>query len=376
MTPDALGILQVTAPGDFGGRETVVADLSAALRERGHRVTVLAVLDEGTDAGTHPFVTALRSEEVEVRSVTLPPRAYRAEARAIRQAARDSKAGIVHSHGYRTDVVAALSGAVPGARLVSTAHGYTGGGRKNRLYERLQAAAWRRFGAVIAVSEPLVKELHRRGLDPRRVRLIPNAWRGDARSVDRPEARRRLGIESDARVVGWVGRITQEKGPDVALDAFARLAAREGAEAQQHFVGEGRLRPELESRAAALGLAERVHWHGAVASAARLFPAFDVLLLSSHTEGTPMVLFEAMAASVPIVATSVGGVPDVLGPGGGWLVPPRSPAALAAALEEALTSPVEAHSRVARATDRLNAKYAVGPWVDAHLALYRELAES
>jgi glycosyltransferase involved in cell wall biosynthesis len=285
-------------------------------------------------------------------------------------------AGVVHSHGYRTDVVAALSGAVPGARLVSTAHGYTGGGRKNRLYERLQAAAWRRFGAVIAVSEPLVQELHRRGLDPRRVRLIPNAWRGDARSVDRPEARRRLGIESDARVVGWVGRITQEKGPDVALDAFARLAAREGAPAQLHFVGEGRLRPELESRAAALGLAERVHWHGAVAGAARLFPAFDVLLLSSHTEGTPMVLFEAMAASVPIVATSVGGVPDVLGPGGGWLVPPRSPDALAAALEEALTSPVEAHSRVARATDRLNAKYAVGPWVDAHLALYRELAES
>ena len=376
MTPDALGILQVTAPGRFGGRETVVADLSAALHERGHRVTVLAVLDEGTDAGTHPFVQALRSEELAVRSVTLPPRAYGAEARAIREAVRDSDADIVHSHGYRTDVVAALSRAVPGARLVSTAHGYTGGGRKNRLYERLQAAAWRRFGAVIAVSEPLVQELLRRGLDPRRVRLIPNAWRGGARSLDRSEARRRLGIDSDARVVGWVGRMTQEKGPDVALAAFARLAAREGAPAQLHFVGEGRLRPELESRATALGMTERVHWHGALTGAGRLFPAFDVLLLSSHTEGTPMVLFEAMAASVPIVATSVGGVPDVLGSGSAWLVPPRSPDELAAALGEVLDSPAESRSRAARAMTRLHTKYAVGPWVDAHVALYREVLEA
>jgi len=376
VTPDALGILQVTAPGRFGGRETVVADLSAALHERGHRVTVLAVLDEGTDAGTHPFVQALRSEELAVRSVTLPPRAYGAEARAIREAVRDSDADIVHSHGYRTDVVAALSRAVPGARLVSTAHGYTGGGRKNRLYERLQAAAWRRFGAVIAVSEPLVQELLRRGLDPRRVRLIPNAWRGGARSLDRSEARRRLGIDSDARVVGWVGRMTQEKGPDVALAAFARLAAREGAPAQLHFVGEGRLRPELESRATALGMTERVHWHGALTGAGRLFPAFDVLLLSSHTEGTPMVLFEAMAASVPIVATSVGGVPDVLGSGSAWLVPPRSPDELAAALGEALASPAESRSRAARAMTRLQTKYAVGPWVDAHVALYREVLEA
>lgn len=350
-----------------------MSDLSVALHEHGHRVTVLAVLDEGTDPENHPFVAALRSEDVEVRSVTLPPRSYGAEARAIREAVRDSRAAIVHSHGYRTDVVAALSRAVPGGSLVSTAHGYTGGGRKNRLYERLQASAWRRFDAVIAVSEPLVQELHRRGLDPRRVRLIPNAWRGDADSMNRPEARGRLGIDSDATVIGWVGRISPEKGPDLALDAFSRLAAREGVGAQLHFIGEGRRRPELESRAAALGLAERVHWHGAVTGAARLFPAFDVLLLSSHTEGTPMVMFEAMAASIPIVATSVGGVPDVLGPDGGWLVPPGSADALADALGEALDSRTESRSRAGRATARLRTKYAVGPWVDAHVALYREV---
>jgi len=376
VTPDALSILQVTAPGRFGGRETVVADLSAELHERGHRVAVLAVLDEGTDAGTHPFVATLRRAGVEVRTAVLAPRAYGAEARAIREAVRDARCEVVHSHGYRTDVVAALTRAGSGTKLVSTAHGYTGGGWKNRLYERLQAAAWRRFGAVVAVSEPLVQELIRRGLDPRRVRLIPNAWRGGAGLIDRSEARARLGIDPEAKVVGWVGRLTREKGPDIALDAFARLQPGGEAPAQLHFVGDGRLRSELETQAAALGLTERVRWHGAIPDVARLYPAFDLLMLSSRTEGTPMVLFEAMASSVPIVATSVGGVPDVLGSRGGWSVPPGSPDALAGALADALASPVEARERAAQATIRLETRYAVGPWVDAHLALYREVRES
>ena len=376
MISDALSILHVTAPGRFGGRETVVADLATALAERGHRVSVLAVLDEGTDAETHPFVATLRRAGIEVRTALIAPRAYGAEARAIREAVRDARSEVVHSHGYRTDVVAALTRAGPGTKLVSTAHGYTGGSWKNRLYEHLQAAAWRRFSAVVAVSEPLVRELIRRGLDPPRVHLIPNAWRGGAELIDRSEARARLGIDPEAKVVGWVGRLTHEKGPDIALDAFARLEPGREVPAQLHFVGDGRLRSELETQAAALGLAGRVRWHGAIPDVARLYPAFDLLMLSSRTEGTPMVLFEAMASSVPIVATSVGGVPAVLGPRGGWSVPPGSPDALSDALADALASPVEARERAAQATIRLETRYAVGPWVDAHLALYQEVRES
>ncbi len=107
--------------------------------------------------------------------------------------------------------------------------------------------------------------------------------------------------------------------------------------------------------------------------AGSLLPAFDLLMLSSRTEGTPMVLFEAMEAGVPIVATAVGGVPDVLTESEGWLVPAGSSAALAAAAGEALGNGEEAKRRAARAAERLRREFAVGPWVDAHVALYREI---
>ena len=370
MTSNSQRVLQITAPGPYGGRETVVADLSAALHESGHDVEVLAVLDRGTQAAAHPFVRTLRDRGVTVRSIVLPPRAYREEARAVRQAIREAKATVLHSHGYRTDVVGSVALRGADCRFVSTAHGFTGGGWKNRLYERLQARAWQRGEAVIAVSAPLVEAIAHRGVDRGKIRLIPNAWRGEAPAMTREGARARLGIAADAKVVGWTGRLSSEKAPDVAVEA---LAGTTDPEIELHFVGAGRLRSELEARADDLGLTHRVHWHGAIEDAASLFSAFDLLLLSSRTEGTPMVLFEAMQAGVPIVATRVGGVPDVLTDSEALLAPPDDPEALARALDESFAAPAEARDRAGRASERLQTRYAPGPWVEAHLDLYREI---
>jgi glycosyltransferase involved in cell wall biosynthesis len=367
---DVIRVLQVTAPGPYGGRETVVRDLAIGLHDRGHAVEVLAVLDEGTDPAAHPFVAALETRGVPVRPVVLGSRAYRAEARAIRQMVDAMDARIVHSHGYRTDVVAALALRSSDAATISTAHGFTGGGWKNRLYERLQAVAWGRCDAVVAVSAPMVGALESRGVDPSRIQLIPNAWRDAGSPLSRLEARRGLGIGDDARVVGWVGRLSSEKGPDVALDAFGRLT---DARAELHFVGDGRMRGDLEARARELGIDERVRWHGPVVDAGRYLAAFDLLVLSSRTEGTPMVLFEAMAADVPIVATTVGGVPDVVSEREALLVPSEDPGALATAIGRVLGFPDEAGERAVRAAHRLRSAYAVEPWLDAHVSLYRGL---
>ena len=214
---DTLRVLQVTAPGLFGGRETVVRDLSIGLHDRGHVVDVLAVLDEGTDPESHPFVAALESRGVPVRAVVLPPRAYRAEARAIRTLVGETDAQIVHSHGYRTDVIAKLSLGSFNAAIVSTAHGFTGGGWRNQLYERLQVEAWKRCDGVVAVSAPLVDSLESRGVNRTKIQLIPNAWRDSGSRATRLEARRILGIAEDVRAMGWVGRLSSEKGPDVAM---------------------------------------------------------------------------------------------------------------------------------------------------------------
>ena len=192
---------------------------------------------------------------------------------------------------------------VTGIPLATTVHGFTGGGARNQVYEAMQRLALRRFDAVVAVSEPLARQL-RVTVPGDRVRTIRNAWSPAEPPLPRAEARARLGIGEGELVAGWVGRLSPEKGADVLLYALPTLPA-----LHVSFLGDGADEAFLRGRAARLGVADRVRWHGAVPGAAALYAAFDVFVLSSRTEGTPIALFEAIAAGVPVVATRVGGVP-------------------------------------------------------------------
>lgn len=302
----------------------------------------------------------------------MPHRAYRTEWTALDATIRRLGADVVHTHGYRADVIAGAVARRAGVPSVTTVHGFTGGGRKNRLYEWLQLRAFRRAAAVVAVSRPLVDRLANEGVPRDRIVCIPNAWAPTDELYARDDARRRLGIPADRFVLGWVGRISQEKGADVFIRALALL--RDPAVAAA-IVGDGRERPAAEMLAAQLGVADRITWHGTLADAPRLYTAFDGFVLSSRTEGTPMALFEAMSAGVPVVATRVGGVPDVAGDGSAaLLVPPEDPAALAAAIAELRADPARARERADAASSRLADAYGVEPWLDAYDALYTRVS--
>jgi glycosyltransferase involved in cell wall biosynthesis len=123
--------------------------------------------------------------------------------------------------------------------------------------------------------------------------------------------------------------------------------------------------------AAARGIRDRIRWHGSLPGASRFFAAFDLFVLSSRTEGTPMVLFEAMAAGVPIVAAAVGGVPDVVGPGEALLVPPDAPDALARAVLDARGDRGATAARSAAARRRLQSEFGLEPWLDRYQQVYR-----
>jgi glycosyltransferase involved in cell wall biosynthesis len=116
-----------------------------------------------------------------------------------------------------------------------------------------------------------------------------------------------------------------------------------------------------------------VKFHGRVPNAATLLRAFDVVVLSSRTEGTPMVLLEAMGAGVPIVATRVGGVPDMLNDDEALLVNPEDPRALAEAIRTALADPAASATRAARARARIDAEFSNKAWLERHIALYRSI---
>ena len=359
--------MHVVSPGAVGGLERVVQTLAAEQQAAGANVHVAAVVSRGEGAVADRFLAPLKSAGVGVHRLELPPRSYRRERSELTDLCRELRPAIVHTHGYRADLVDRAVAHGVGAAAVTTMHGFTGGSVRNRCYEALNRRMARRFDAVVAVSAPLARDLEASGVRADRLHLVRNAWRRTAPPLERDAARQRLAVSPASFTIGWTGRLSHEKGLDVLIDALALVAA---PAVQLAVLGDGPERRALEHRASRGGVGARVRWHGFVPDADALFTAFDLFVLSSRTEGTPMVLFEALASAVPIVATRVGGVPDILGGDTALLIDPDQPRALADAIDSVVRDPDAARRRANAARDIMNAGESLGAWVAAYSAAY------
>jgi len=361
-------ILHVVAPAEFGGLERVAQMLTTGLADSGggHDVHVACITAD--PAAAEPFLAPLAAAGVQPHPIVVATRGYARERSAIAALCRSLRPDAVHTHGYRPDVIDAGVARRLGIPIVTTAHGFTGGPWRNRIYEFLQRRAFRRFDAVVAVSRPLGQRLIHAGVPRERLHVVPNAWRRFGPALERDAARRALGLPQEGFVVGWVGRLSGEKGPDVLLEGLPHL---NDLPLTVCMIGSGVEYSALVARAAALGVADRLRWLGAVPDADRVFTAFDMCVLSSRTEGTPVVLFEAMASGVPVVTTRVGGVPDVVSDQEALLVPSDNPQRLAAAIREVFEQPSAAARRARAAQGRLGREFGVGPWLERHVEIYR-----
>ncbi|HEV7389415.1 MAG TPA: glycosyltransferase [Gemmatimonadaceae bacterium] len=358
-------ILQIVAPGEVGGLESVVLALSAGQTRRGHSV-IVAVVSEPSN-GQHPFVTALQKAGVRTEEFRLPSRAYLKERALIKQLCERISPDVVHTHGYRPDILHAATRMARNFATVTTLHGSSRIGGSSTLHEMIQLVLLRRFDAVIAVSRLLADELRGAWVRPERLHVVPNGLSDEKPISSREEARRELGLPMTGAVIGWVGRLIPIKGADVFLRAVRRLSA---LPITVSVVGDGPERANLETIVRAQGLSDRVRFHGVVPDAGRLLTAFDVFVLSSRSEGTPITLLEAIAARVPVVVTSVGGVPDVVGPGEGMIVAPDDPERLAAAIDLVIRDPEAAALRATAASRHLVANFGMDRWMDAHERVY------
>ncbi|HEX9310744.1 MAG TPA: glycosyltransferase [Gemmatimonadaceae bacterium] len=360
-------VLHVLAPMREGGLERVVSMLAVGQKAAGAHVA--AVL-EPSGQDNHPFVRRLEEAGVPVTRIVVGGRGYLTEYRSLRVLIATLRPTVVHTHGYRSDIICGAAARALRVPTVSTLHGFTGGSRRNRMYEFVQCVALRRFNAVIAVSAPIVDRLKAAGVQASKIHYIPNGFSPSAERMDAAAARQRLGLASGNRIAGWVGRLSQEKGADVMLEALALTDSRW----RLSIIGAGPEYEHLLSKAKSLGVAERITWHGAVENAGALLTAFDAFVLSSRTEGTPITLFEAMDAKVPIVATSVGGVPDVVTSDHAILVAADQPAAISKALTEIQSDPIPAAQRSVRARERLHNAYGLRDWLDSIDAVYAGVA--
>jgi glycosyltransferase involved in cell wall biosynthesis len=358
-------ILHLLAPAPAGGLERVVQGLAIGQRQRGHDVRVVPVVEQWRD--DLPFAVPLARAGVTIIPIAVGGRDYRGERRLLREILSASTPEIVHSHGYHTNVVDRRLVMDAGVPFVATAHGFTRGSLKNRVYEWLDCRALARADAAIAVAHPLAEELARRGVSRDRLYTVPNGWVQSATPLARHEARAALGLPTEATVIGWVGRMTHEKGLDIFVEGLAHVPPAVVA----CIVGAGVERESAERRAAALGLSDRIVWAGLVKEAGRYFNAFDALCQSSRTEGVPMVILESMAMGIPIVATAVGGVPDVLSNAEASLVASEDPGALGRAITRTLTDVVHTRDRARAAYDRLARQFSGDAWLDEHERIYR-----
>ncbi len=368
---EALHVVHLCAPAHVGGLERVVQELAIGLAGRGHRVQVVTVSDPRTDLAD--FLQPLDAEGVECLRIDVEGRGYLREWKAVRHILLEEQPDVLHSHGYRADLLHGWTTRALGIATVTTLHGSSRMGGLSHLFEHMQALSLRYFDGVVAVSDPLSDELEALRVPPNRLHKIPNAWTPVRNALSRAEARAELTAPDGPTVLGWVGRLIPIKGCDVLLRALHRLQESGHRQWIARIIGDGPEAEPLRTLRDELELGERVEFVGYVDQAARLLSGFDVYVMSSRSEGTPIALLEAMGAGLPIVATAVGGVPDMLGDGeAGWLTPPESPAALASTLEEVLTDPNQRARRSAAARRRIDEHYSPDHWFSRHEDVYEQ----
>jgi glycosyltransferase involved in cell wall biosynthesis len=266
---------------------------------------------------------------------------YRATLPHLRALRREFDFQLIDAHYIYPDGVAAVQLArALGVPCVLTARGSDINVLpRHEMVKRQITMALRRADATIGVSRALADAMRDLGAPPDRLLVVPNGIDRDVFHYgDRQAARQKLGIYDDERMLLSVGNLNELKGHALVIEAVARLQAR-GVRASYHIIGAGEEEARLEAKIESLGLRGRVHLLGNIPNE-RLRPwyqAASVFVLASSREGWPNVLNEALACGTPVVATKVGGVPEIIRHGTNGLLMERSPEAIADAIQAALS---------------------------------------
>jgi glycosyltransferase involved in cell wall biosynthesis len=251
---------------------------------------------------------------------------------------------LLHAHDGHALSLAGIAAGLTGTPLVVT---------RRVTFPLRSRYLWARAHRVIAISEAVRTSLINDGLAAERVVVIPSAVdAAELQSQRGPDVRSRFGLPPAVFVAVSLGSLTPEKGPCALIEAAAQLV-RDLPRLHWVIVGEGSLRAMLEARIAERGLHDRVHLVGTLDDPHLALAGADVFVLSSVAEGLGSSVLAAMAMGVPVVATQVGGVPEVLGSDAGLLVPAQDPTSMAAAVRQVLTDPEQAAELVRCARRRL-----------------------
>ncbi|MDB5103898.1 MAG: glycosyl transferase group 1 [Fibrobacteres bacterium] len=368
-----LKILQVSHDLHAGGLQRVVIDLAQGLRRLGHDAHICSL------RGTGPLEAEIRGRGIPLWPMPWPQTGSdRWMFLKVLRLLRTQRYDVIHTHNTQPFLdggLAAFLARVP--VRVHTDHARAFPDRlRYMVMERLMSHG---YGKVVGVSAHTADNLRRyEGIDSARLSVILNgidgAWyRAERDRLDASRLRREAGLDRFGRVIGLGVRLEEQKGIRYLLEAMPAILARH-PDTGLAVAGTGSLGDDLKERARALGIADNVRFLGAYPQLTPFYPLIDIFVLPSLWEGLPLCLLEAMSLGLPIVATRVGGVGDLIEDGRtGSLAPPMDAVPLAAAVNALLDDPGRAEAMGLEARRVFDARYDSGVMVDRYLELYREL---
>jgi glycosyltransferase involved in cell wall biosynthesis len=356
-------VLEVVGNAIVGGTETYAERLIERLPRERFAVTALCPFES-------PFTERLRARDIEVFVTAMPDDPPWA---SIHMACALVKAGgidLLHAHLPNAHVLAGIVGRMTGKPVLATSHGH----RLAMLDLEAHRACGSHLSVVCKASYLHALAL---GISAGQLSCHPNGVDTEVfRPRPRPSVglRSALGIATEARVAGFLGRLSPEKGPEVFLRA-ALIAHVTSPDLHFVFIGEGPLASTLRESVIRYGVADRVHFAGVRLDVPAVLNELDVLVSSSHSEAMPLAVMEAMASGLPVIATRVGGVPDLVEQGeSGWLVAPNDPEEIAGRLRSLLSTPGELERMGRAAHARAVEKMSLADSIERIAALMTRLA--
>lgn len=300
-------ILHVISSGGMYGAEAVILNLSRTLNEHGH-TSLLGIFSNSTNPNLQLHERAL-AEGIASHRIPCNGQIDRTVPASIRALVSATNADLIHAHGYKADVYAYIAMRKTFIPLVSTCHTWYDDNRFVWLYGVIDRHILRRYNAVVAVSNDVRRRLLDSGVQPDRIRLIRNGI--DLRPFTNAKPSLRHLAPEGGLIIGWIGRLTHDKGPDLFLRAIAALRP-EFPTARYLMVGEGPHRPQVERLIRDLGIGDIVHLLGQRSDMPSVYASCDLMVSSSRLEGLPMAILEGMASALPWVAPAVGAIPMVI----------------------------------------------------------------
>lgn len=326
------------------------------------------------------FVKAARALGLEVDII---PEAFRFDLRVIpslREAIERRAPDIVLTHHVKSHFLMKMSRLWQKYPWVAFHHGYTKTHFREHLYNRMDRLSLPAANCVITVCEAFARELASAGVPRERIHVQHNSIRPEraASAEEAQTVRAKFSIEEGEPLVLAIGRLSSEKAHIDLLNAFRHLQSNNPElNAKLLIVGDGPEREKLEAAARSLGIDERVHFAGQMSDVKPYYAAADLLVLPSHSEGSPYVLLEAMAAGLAIVATGVGGVPEVVQDGvSALLVPPRDAQKMAEAIARVLKDAELTRKLTTNASALIMTRYSPETYVRSLVEIYRNVMSS